>query len=140
MVALFVEAIFKNFLPFLRTCEEAEKSLMSATGGISIPDVPDSLLDVPPVSTAGEEVAGESPAAYESDLGSEWTWEATEPLEALFTPAPVAAQAAEEDRAEQEGGKRLGRAHRRSSGKTKKLLKKLVRKWSATPSVDSEER
>ncbi|CAA7408959.1 unnamed protein product [Spirodela intermedia] len=139
MAALFVEAIFKSFLPFLRTWEEAEKSLRSATGGISIPGVPAPLLDVPPGSSGGEEVAAESPAAYEPDLGSEWSWEARAPLEVLFSPAPVAASAAEEDRAEEEGGQSLGRVHRRSSGKTKKLLKKLVRKSSAAPSVEREE-
>ncbi|CAA6671829.1 unnamed protein product [Spirodela intermedia] len=64
----------------------SRKSLRSATGGISIPGVPAPLLDVPPGSSGGEEVAAESPAAYEPDLGSEWSWEARAPLEVLFSP------------------------------------------------------
>ena len=98
---------------------------MNGTEGISDVIVDDSIVD--------------STYKYETDTRKECKWNAAEPIEGVFPDEAEETLPAEEEKAEEDGRIRNGKVAKRPSGKTKKLLKRLVRKRSAALSVDKEE-
>ncbi|XP_078428734.1 ethylene-responsive nuclear protein / ethylene-regulated nuclear protein (ERT2) [Wolffia australiana] len=118
VAALLLEAVFKRLLPVRATSEKSEivetESVQLVESGLGFNE--------------GEDVADEP------DNGSEWSWTGGPPSEVR---SPEVVQTKEEEReGEEEEEKRLEKP-RKSRGRAKRLLKKLVRKSSVASSNDS---